>query len=154
MRRVTTVLALTLAATGAFPPGPAVSAETLFFDGAGVSTLPEDIRRLTVHARVAADDTTSGRLAFTHRSSAGLAEFTGEVTCLAESAGAVQVSGIISKGTTSNGTVLDGRPVAFTVTSGDGGQRFTLPLIGDAVQDCGGGRPEFVDVDHGGFQVH
>ncbi len=120
--------------------------------GAGVSLLPDDNRRLSIAAARTSDGVASGRLSFTHHSPTGLARFTATVTCLEFTAGRTEVSGVIAKGVTSAGVVLDGKAVAFTLDT-DGAQTFTLPQIGPGAADCGGGRAETVPVTQAGFHV-
>ncbi len=121
-------------------------------NGAAVSSLPEDRRRLSVEGKLGSDGVASGRLSFTHHSPSGLSHFTARVTCLEFTDGRTEVSGIISKGETAAGIVLDGKPVAFTIDT-DGAQKFSLPQIGPGAADCGGGREETVPVTQAGFHV-
>ncbi len=121
-------------------------------NGAAVSSLPEDQRRLSVAAKLGSDGAAVGRLSFTHNSPEGLSHFTARVTCLEFTDGQTEVSGTITKGETAGGVVLDGKPVAFTLDT-EGAQNFSLPQIGPGAATCGGGRPETVPVTQAGFHV-
>lgn len=121
-------------------------------NGAAVSSLPEDQRRLSVEARLDSTGAASGRLSFTHHSPSGLSHFTARVTCLEFHDGRTEVSGTVTKGETAAGIVLDGKLVAFTLDT-EGAQNFSLPQIGPGAADCGGGREETVPVTQAGFHV-
>jgi hypothetical protein len=127
-------------------------------NGAAVSSLPEDQRRLSIQGKLGRDDEAVGRLSFTHHSPTGLSHFTARVTCLEFNDGRTEVSGTITKGETAAGVVLDGKPVAFTLDT-EGAQTFSLPQIGSGAANCGGGRLdedgslETVPVTQAGFHV-
>lgn len=150
---VTIAALLTLPASPAFAASPAVAASARSVHGAAVSSLPDDTRRLSVQGRLDGDGAASGQLSFTHLSSSGLARFTAQVTCVQfKPEGTVEVSGVVLKGQTAGGAVLDGKPVAFTLDTA-GAQHFSLPKFGAGAADCGGGRPETVPVTQAGFRV-
>lgn len=128
------------------------SQEVHRINGAAVSSLPQDQRRLSVQGRLSGDAMADGRLSFTHHSSLGLSHFTARVTCLEFAGGRAEVSGTITKGETAAGVVLDGKIVAFTLDT-EGEQTFTLPQIGPGAAECGGGRVETVPVTQGGFDI-
>lgn len=144
------------AASPAFPASPAIAASARSVHsvhGAGVSSLPDDTRRLSVEGRLDGDGAARGKLSFTHLSRSGLARFTAQVTCVQFKAeGRVEVSGVVLRGQTAGGTALDGQPVAFTLDTA-GAQHFSLPKFGAGAAGCGGGRPETVPVTQGGFRV-
>lgn len=121
-------------------------------NGAAVSSLPEDRRRLSVEGKLGSDGVAFGRLSFTHHSPSGLSRFTARVTCLEFIDGRTEVSGTITKGETAAGVVLDGKLVAFTLDT-EGAQSFSLPQIGPGAAGCGGGRAETVPVTQAGFHV-
>ncbi|MBG6226615.1 hypothetical protein IWX63_003214 [Arthrobacter sp. CAN_A2] len=133
--------------------GPSTSSQAVYrINGAAVSSLPQDQRRLSVQGRLSGDAMADGRLSFTHHSSLGLSHFTARVTCLEFVDGRAEVSGTITKGKTAAGVVLDGKMVAFTLNMG-GEQTFTLPQIGPGAANCGGGRAETVPVTQAGFRI-
>ena len=121
-------------------------------NGAAVSSLPDDQRRLSVEGRLGSDGAAVGRLSFTHNAPAGLSHFTARVTCLAFTDGLTEVSGTITKGETAAGVVLDGKEVAFTLDT-EGEQNFSLPQIGPGVTSCGGSDRDMVPVTQSGFHV-
>jgi hypothetical protein len=121
-------------------------------NGAAVSSLPEDQRRLSVEGKLGSNGVAVGRLSFTHHSSSGLSHFTARVTCLEFNVGQTEVSGTITKGETAAGDILDGKMVAFTLDT-EGPQNFSLPQIGPKAANCGGGRAETVPVTQAGFHV-
>ena len=153
---VTIATLLTLPASPAFAASPAVAASARgvhSVHGAAVSSLPDDTRRLSVQGRLDGDGAASGQLSFTHLSSSGLARFTAQVTCVQfKPEGTVEVSGVVLKGQTAGGAVLDGKPVAFTLDTA-GAQHFSLPKFGAGAADCGGGQPMTVPVTQAGFRV-
>ena len=127
-------------------------------NGAAVSSLPDDQRRLSVQGKLGSDGEAVGRLYFTHQGPLGLAHFTARVTCLQFKGGLTEVSGTITKGENATGDVLDGKLVAFTLDT-EGKQNFSLPKIGDGAANCGGGRLDkdgnldTVPVTQAGFHV-
>lgn len=127
-------------------------------NGAAVSSLPNDQRRLSVQGRLGSDGVAVGRLSFTHNSPQGLSHFTARVTCLEFHGDRTEVSGTITKGESAGGVVFDGELVAFTLDT-DGEQNFSLPQIGAGAADCGGGRLDTagrlvtVPVTQAGFHV-
>ncbi|WP_459334035.1 hypothetical protein [Arthrobacter sp. Hz1] len=134
------------------PRTSASAQEVHRINGAAVSSLPEDQRRLSVEGKLGSDGVATGRLSFTHQSPSGLSHFTARVTCLEFNDGQTEVSGTITKGETATGVVLDGKTVAFTLDT-EGVQNFSLPQIGPGAASCGGGRVETVPVTEAGFHV-
>jgi hypothetical protein len=122
-------------------------------DGSGISKVGHDTRKLTVDAKAAAGGAPSGTVRFIHNSPAGLTRFRGTVSCVSVSGGTAQVSGIIDKGETATGALLDGKAFAFTINTSAKPQTFSLPNYADAggIAPCGGGRPETVPVTEDGF---
>lgn len=118
--------------------------------GAAISKVGKDTRKLTVNAAEA-----GGSVQFIHNSPAGMSKFRGTVSCLNVSAGVVQVSGVVDKGETATGTLLDGKAFAITIQAGSSPQSFSLPNFGDAgsIGACSGGRPETVSVTEMGFKI-
>jgi hypothetical protein len=124
-------------------------------NGAGISKVARDTRKLTVSAQASAGSTTAtGTVAFIHNSPGGLSRFRGTVTCLSVSGGTVQVSGAIEKGETATGALLDGKAYAFTINTGSP-QSFSLPTVGEAgaVGACSGGSGQTVHVTEDGFRI-
>ena len=153
MRRASLLAAMTIATLATLPASPAFADDARTVHGAAVSSLPDDTRRLSVQGRLDGDGAVSGQLSFTHLSDSGLARCTARVTCLEfNPEGMVEVSGVVLKGRTAGGTVLDGRPVAFTLDTA-GAQNFSLPKFGTGAADCGGGRPETVPVTRAGLRI-
>jgi hypothetical protein len=125
-------------------------------DGSGISKVGHDTRKLTVDAKAAAGGAPSGTVRFIHNSPAGLTRFRGTVSCLSVIGGTAQVSGIIDKGETATGALLDGKAFAFTINTSTSPQTFSLPNYADAggIPACGGGRPETVPVTEDGFHLN
>ena len=121
-------------------------------NGAAISKVGRDTRKLTVSAQAAAGSTTAtGTVQFIHNSPAGLSRFRGTITCLSVSGGVAQISGSIEKGETATGALLDGKAYAFTITS----QSFSLPTVGEsgAVGPCSGGAAQTVPVTEEGIKL-
>ncbi|MEO6429469.1 hypothetical protein [Arthrobacter oryzae] len=137
---------------GGNPPIDSSASASHRINGAAVSSLPEDQRRLSVEGKLGSDGVADGRLSFTHQSPSGLSHFTARVTCLEFHDGRTEVSGTITKGETAAGVILDGKMVAFTLDT-EGAQNFSLPQIGPGAANCGGGRDETVPVTQAGFHV-
>lgn len=141
-----TCLAVALPAVAAGPPVQALN-------GTGISRLPEDVRRLTVSARTAADGTTDGRVSFSHDNDPnGVSAFRGTVSCLVVDGATARFTGTVTSGETASGVVLTGRQFAFTVQVAEP-QAFSLPRFADTVVPCSGGRPQTVLVDEGRFRT-
>ncbi|MEO5588204.1 MAG: hypothetical protein ABIS03_01360 [Gemmatimonadaceae bacterium] len=131
------------------------SAQGAGISGAGISKVGRDTRKLTVTAQTpAGSSTASGTVQFIHNSPAGLSRFRGSVTCLSVNGGTAQISGVIEKGETATGALLDGKSYAFTINSAGSPQSFSLPTVGEAgaVGACSGGRGETVPVTEEGFK--
>ena len=87
-------------------------------EGAGISKVARDTRKLTVAAQAPAGSSgASGTVQFIHNSPAGLSRFRGTVTCLSVNGGVAQISGAIEKGETATGALLDGKAYAITITT-------------------------------------
>lgn len=124
--------------------------------GAGISKVGRDTRKLTVTAQAQAGSTgATGTVQFIHNSPAGLSRFRGSITCLSVSGGTAQVSGVIEKGETATGALLDGKTYAFTINSSASPQTFSLPTVGEggAVGPCSGGSSQTVAVTEDGFKL-
>ncbi len=122
--------------------------------GAAISKVARDTRKLTVSAQASAGSTSaSGTMQFIHNSPTGLSRFRGTVTCMSVSGGTVQISGVIERGETATGGLLDGKSYAFTLNVGSGSQSFSLPNVGDGIGACSGGRAESVPVTEDGFKL-
>ena len=122
--------------------------------GAAISKVGRDTRKLTANAQAAAgSNTASGTVQFIHNSPAGLSRFRGSVTCLSVSGTTVQMSGVIEKGETASGGLLDGKSYAFTINAGPSAQSFSLPNVGDGLGACSGGRAESVPVTEDGLRL-
>ncbi|MEO8575282.1 MAG: hypothetical protein ABI556_01215 [Gemmatimonadales bacterium] len=123
--------------------------------GAGISKVGRDTRKLTVQAQAPAGSASaSGTVQFIHNSPAGLSRFRGTITCVSVNGGTAQISGLIEKGETATGALLDGKAYAITISTGSP-QSFSLPTIGEpgAVGACSGGRGETVPVTEDGFKI-
>ena len=124
--------------------------------GAGISKIARDTRKLTVTAQAnAGSSNASGSVQFIHNSPAGLSRFRGTVTCLSVNSGTAQVSGVIEKGETATGALLDGKTYAFTIHTSAAPQSFSLPTVGEAgaVGPCSGGSSQTVAVTEDGFKL-
>ncbi|HVF38517.1 MAG TPA: hypothetical protein VM939_01370 [Gemmatimonadaceae bacterium] len=139
-------LVAVLAATAAAQAGS--------ISGAAISKVGKDTRKLTVTAQ-AAGSAANGSVQFIHNSPAGMSRFRGTVSCLNVSGETVQVSGVVEKGETATGTLLDGKAYAITIKAGSAPQSFSLPSFGEqgAVGACSGGRAETVPVTEEGFRI-
>jgi len=121
--------------------------------GSGISRVGKDTRKLTASARTqAGSNAATGTLQFIHSSPAGLSRFRGTVSCLSVNGGVVQLSGLIDKGETATGTLLDGKAFAFTIQTG-APQTFSLPSFGESgsLGACSGGQSGTVPVTEAGF---
>jgi hypothetical protein len=123
-------------------------------DGAGISKVGRDTRKLTVSAQAPAGSSgASGTIQFIHNSPAGLSRFRGTITCLSVSGGVAQISGAIEKGETATGALLDGKTYAFTISTSGSPQTFSLPTVGESVGPCSGGSSQTVPVTEDGFKL-
>ena len=148
------LLASVILAAGSKPPATLYAQGGARISGSAISKVGRDTRKLTANAQAnAGSNTATGTMQFIHNSPAGLSTFRGTVTCLAVNGSTVQLSGIIQKGETATGGLLDGKSYAFTITGGSSGQSFSLPTVGDAVGACSGGRGETVPVTEDGLRI-
>ena len=123
-------------------------------EGAGISKVGRDTRKLTVSAQATAGSSgASGTIQFIHNSPAGLSRFRGTITCLSVNGGVAQISGAIEKGETATGALLDGKSYAFTINSSASPQTFSLPTVGESVGPCSGGSSQTVPVTEDGFKL-
>jgi hypothetical protein len=125
-------------------------------NGAAISKVGRDTRKLTVSAQTSAGSSNAtGTIQFIHNSPAGLSRFRGTITCLSVSGGVAQVSGMIEKGETATGALLDGKAYAFTINTSASPQTFSLPTVGEAsaVGPCSGGSSQTVAVTEDGIRV-
>ena len=152
LREISRISSLVAAVSVALAFPFALSAQVKV-DGSGISKVGHDTRKLTVDAKAAAGGAPGGTVQFIHNSPAGLTRFRGTVSCLSVTAGIAQISGIIDKGETATGALLDGKAFAFTINTSTKQQTFSLPNYADAggITPCGGGRPETVPVTEDGF---
>ncbi|HSH77543.1 MAG TPA: hypothetical protein VLA19_03315 [Herpetosiphonaceae bacterium] len=162
MTRVHRIVAWTLALTAVFlvlhtAPAFADQPAELQVQGTGTSTLPEDVRSLTLAARATGATTdATGSVTFRHRSPGGLSRFTGTVACVRiDAGGTVRLSGGVVEGVTAPGMVLTGKDFAFTIQTQATPQAFSLPKFADAgtLPACSEGRPELVPVTMGHIRV-
>ena len=124
--------------------------------GAHISKIGRDTRKLTVAAQApAGSSTATGTVQFIHNSPAGLSRFRGTITCLSVNGGVVQISGLVEKGETATGALLDGKSYAFTINASGSPQTFSLPTVGEAsaVGPCSGGSSQSVAVTEDGFKL-
>lgn len=149
-----------LAIAALIVPGPSAGAGSGVrwgVRGAGVSQAEPHTRALTIQARAGGSPTeTSGRVAFEHRSPAGINRFVGSVACLQrDAAGLVQLSGGVRQGETTAGEPLTGKDFAFTLDTAAHPQRFSSPRFANrgTIPPCGGGRAESVPVTLGMFRT-
>ncbi len=148
------LLASVILAAGSQVPQPLYAQGGTRVSGAAISKVARDTRKLTISAQANPGSTAaSGTIQFIHNSPAGLSRFRGSVTCLNLSGGTVQISGVIERGETATGGLLDGKSFAFTVNVGSGSQSFSLPNVGDGIGACSGGRAESVPVTEDGFSL-
>ena len=134
---------------------PALASAQTRINGAGISKVLHDTRKLTVEAQAGPSGLSSGSVSFLHNSPAGLTRFRGTISCVRVSGGTAQVSGVIDKGETATGALLDGKAFAFTINTSSKPQTFSLPNYADAggIAACSGGRPETVPVTEDGFKI-
>jgi hypothetical protein len=124
--------------------------------GAAISKIGRDTRKLTVTAQApAGSSTATGTVQFIHNSPGGLSRFRGTITCLSVNGGVVQISGLVEKGETATGALLDGKSYAFTINASGSPQTFSLPTVGEAsaVGPCSGGSSQSVAVTEDGFKL-
>ena len=125
-------------------------------NGAAISKVGRDTRKLTVAAQAAAGSSgATGTIQFIHNSPAGLSRFRGTITCLSVNGGIAQISGAIEKGETATGALLDGKAYAFTINTSASPQTFSLPTVGEAsaVGPCSGGSSQSVAVTEDGIRL-
>lgn len=132
-----------------------VFAQSAKISGAAISKVDHDTRKLTISAQASGGTGATGTIQFIHNSPAGLTRFRGTVSCMKSSGGTVNVTGMIDKGETATGALLDGKAFAFTVSTASTPQTFSLPNFGDAgaIAACSGGRSETVPVTEDGFKL-
>lgn len=147
------LLAAVILTAGSRPPEPLYAQGGARISGSAISKVGRDTRKLTASAQASAGSTAAtGTVQFIHNSPAGLSRFRGTITCLSVNGGTVQISGMIEKGETATGGLLDGKSYAVTINA-SGAQTFSLPTVGDAVAACSGGRGESVPVTEEGFRI-
>ncbi|MGK2961035.1 MAG: hypothetical protein ACSLFK_02675 [Gemmatimonadaceae bacterium] len=148
------VLGAVILTAGSSPPESLYAQGGARISGSAISKVGRDTRKLTADAQAPSGSSqATGTLQFIHNSPAGLSRFRGRVTCLSVSGGTTQISGVIEKGETATGGLLDGKSYAFTITTGASGQTISLPNVGDAIGPCSGGRSESVPVTEDGFKL-
>jgi len=123
---------LGVAVAGTLVLSPFALSAQVKVDGSGISKVEHDTRKLTVDAKAGAGGASTGTVQFIHNSPAGLTRFRGTVSCVSLSRGTAQVSGIIDKGETATGALLDGKAFAFTINMSSKPQTFSLPNYADA----------------------
>lgn len=150
---VLSLAALVLAAGSR--PAPSLYAQGgARIEGAGISKVGRDTRKLTVSAQAPAGSSgATGTIQFIHNSPSGLSRFRGTITCLSVSGGVAQISGAIEKGETATGALLDGKTYAFTISTAGSPQTFSLPTVGESVGPCSGGSSQTVPVTEDGFKI-
>ena len=149
------LVALVLAA-GSHPTRHLYAQGGARINGAAISKVGHDTRKLTVTAQASAGSSNAtGTIQFIHNSPAGLSRFRGTITCLSVNGGVAQISGMIEKGETATGALLDGKAYAFTVNTSASPQTFSLPTVGEsgAVGPCSGGSSQTVAVTEDGIKV-
>ena len=149
-------LAAVVLAAGSHPRHALYAQGGAKINGAAISKVGRDTRKLTVAAQApAGSSTATGTLQFIHNSPGGLSRFRGTVTCLSVNGGVAQVSGLIEKGETATGALLDGKTYAFTINASGSPQTFSLPTVGEAsaVGPCSGGSSQSVNVTEDGFRL-
>ena len=146
-------LAAVILAAGSTPPATLHAQGGARITGAGISKVGRDTRKLTASAQSSGGAAATGTVQFIHNSPAGMSRFRGSVTCFSVSGGTVQISGVIEKGETATGGLLDGKSYAFTINAGGSPQSFSLPNVGDGIGACSGGRAETVPVTEDGFKL-
>ncbi len=148
------VLAALILTAGTSAPESLYAQRGARISGSAISKVGRDTRKLTADAQAPVGSSqATGTLQFIHNSPAGLSRFRGRVTCLTLSGVTTQISGVIEKGETATGGLLDGKSYAFTITASPSGQSFSLPNVGDAIPPCSGGRSESVPVTEDGFKL-
>jgi len=154
------ILGLTLfgfmLAAGSHPVTTAFAQGGARINGAAISKVGKDTRKLTIAAQApAGSSSASGTVQFIHNSPAGLSRFRGSITCLSVNGGVAQISGSIEKGETATGALLDGKAYAFTINVSGSPQTFSLPTVGEstAVGPCSGGSSQTVSVTEDGFKL-
>jgi hypothetical protein len=151
---VALILGAVILTAGSSPPKALYAQGGARISGSAISKVGRDTRKLTADAQAPAGSSqATGTLQFIHNSPAGLSRFRGRVTCLRVSGTSTQISGVIEKGETATGGLLDGKSYAFTITAAASGQTFSLPNVGDAIGPCSGGRSESVAVTEDGFRL-
>ena len=143
-------------AAGSHPRNELYAQGGAHISGAAISKIGRDTRKLTVAAQApAGSSTATGTVQFIHNSPAGLSRFRGTITCLSVNGGVVQISGLVEKGETATGALLDGKSYAFTINASGSPQTFSLPTVGEssAVGPCSGGSSQSVAVTEDGFKI-
>ncbi|HUQ46941.1 MAG TPA: hypothetical protein VM053_01715 [Gemmatimonadaceae bacterium] len=150
------ILSLSFLAATAFAAAaiPQVASAQSRISGAAISKVARDTRKVSISASVGTSAT--GTIQFIHNSPAGLTRFRGQVSCVSVSGGNVQVTGIIDKGETATGALLDGKAFGITVATSTSPQTFSMPSYGEpgAIAPCSGGRGETVPVTEDGIKLH
>jgi hypothetical protein len=148
------LLASVILTAGSRQPQPLYGQGGARISGSGISKVGRDTRKLTLSAQAGpGSSSATGTMQFIHNSPAGLSRFRGSVTCLSVTGPTVQVSGVIEKGETATGGLLDGKGYAFTINAAGSAQSFSLPNVGDGIGPCAGGRTETVPVTEDGFKL-
>lgn len=146
-------LAALILAAGSHPMKSLYAQGGARINGAGISKVGRDTRKLTVSAQAPAGSSgATGTVQFIHNSPGGLSRFRGTITCLSVNGGVAQISGAIEKGETATGALLDGKAYAITINTGSP-QSFSLPTVGEAVGPCSGGSSQTVPVTEDGFRL-
>ena len=147
-------LAALILAAGSHPAKSLYAQGGARINGAGISKVGRDTRKLTVSAQAPAGSSgATGTVQFIHNSPAGLSRFRGTITCLSVNGGVAQISGAIEKGETATGALLDGKAFAITISTSGSPQTFSLPTVGDGVGPCSGGLAQTVPVTEDGFRL-
>jgi hypothetical protein len=151
------ILSAIILAAGSHRPEPLYAQGGARISGAAISKAGRDTRKLTVSAQApAGSSSATGTIQFIHNSPAGLSRFRGTITCLSINGGIAQVSGLIEKGETATGALLDGKAYAFTINASASPQTFSLPTVGEAsaVGACSGGSSQTVAVTEDGIKIN
>lgn len=151
------ILSAIILAAGSHRPAPLYAQGGARISGAAISKVGRDTRKLTVSAQApAGSSSATGTIQFIHNSPAGLSRFRGTITCLSINNGIAQVSGLIEKGETATGALLDGKAYAFTINASASPQTFSLPTVGEAsaVGACSGGSSQTVAVTEDGIKIN
>lgn len=149
-------LAAVILAAGSETPRTLFAQGGARISGAGISKVGRDTRKLTVTGQAQpGSSAATGTVQFIHNSPAGLSRFRGTITCVSVNGGTAQVSGVIEKGETATGALLDGKSYAFTISAAASAQTFSLPTVGEAsaVGPCSGGSSQTVPVTEEGFRL-